>query len=603
MALEVTSVGSYVGGYKLLRYLGEGRLGFVFRARHQDEERAHRQGGDVVLRAIRPELSERADFKDRFTATLKPLRRLEHPSIARNVDALQLPDGQICTVDELVDGSPVAELLGREVTMPWSRALAIFHPVMAALAHAHARDVLHGGVCPRNVYIRKDDTVALLDFGIAAQELGPGLEYMAPELMRKGAGALLVGARPAGPPTEKSDVYSVGMCLYYALAGTFPWGSGKEPREIIQAKRAGKFPRVDALNPAVPPPLGQVLAGAITADPDERIPTITDLARALTRATEPAIGQWVRPGRTITREKQYVAQKLEQALARREATGHSTAKLRAVDLRAASSRAMEAIRTGEVDAQEVARIEKAREAWARRFERRTARNWAYALSGLSGPIFVAACALLIAAGAPLPVPADWVVFVFPSVVFFYLGALLGLKAGLRDLTSQDLGVLIAGWVSPIVSVFVLFGADWVLTTTKIGGAPGSGPRAATLLALIWTVNALLGCWYGERRNVTIEKERIRAALPKQAQRDSGAIVTRGFKAISEKALSSGRIKAISRRAVKAVSGRHQAVSRDVPKNGHEAVSRDVPTDGHKAVGEASARATDKHAAVGQKAAE
>ena len=558
MGLEVTSVGSYVGGYKLLRYLGEGRLGVVFRARHQDEERAHRQGGDVVLRAIRPELCGRADFKDRFTATLKPLRTLEHPSIVRNVDALQLPDGQICTVDELAEGDKITSLLGRDVALPWSRALAIFHPVMAALAHAHARGVLHGGVCPSNVVIRKDDTVGLLDFGIAAQELGPGLEFMAPELMRQGAGALLVGARPAKPPTEKSDVYSVGMCLYYALAGTFPWGTGKEPREIIEAKRAGRFPRVDVLNPGVPEPLGQVVNGAIATDPAERIPTVTDLARALTRATEPAIGHWVRPGRTITREKQYVAQKLEQALERRERSSLSTAKLKAVDLRAASSRAVAAIHTGEVDAQEVARIEKARERWARRFERRSARNWAYAGSAAAGPVFVGLCALLIMAGAPIPVPEDWIVYVLPSVVLFYFGALLGLMGGLREKTSQDLGVLVAGWISPILSIFVLFGGDWLLTTTKLGGEPGSAPRAATLLALIWSANALLGCWYAERRNQKVEREKIRAALPKEAQRDSGAIVTRGFKAISERALTSGRVKAVSKRKVP-VTGRQPVV--------------------------------------------
>ena len=563
MGLEVTSVGSYVGGYKLLKYLGEGRLGLVFRARHQDEEKAHEQGGDVAIRAIRPELCEREEFRKRFTATLKPLRQLEHPTVVRNVDALQLPDGQICTVEEFVEGSPVSALLGRDVSLPWSRALAIFHPVLAALAHAHARDVLHGGVRPGNVIIRSDDTIALMDFGIAAQELGPGLEFMAPELMREGAGALLVGARPAHPPTEKSDVYSVGMCLYYALAGTYPWGTGKEPRQIIEAKRADRFPRVDTLNPNVPAPLGQVLQGAIAADPAERSPTVTDLARALTRASEPAIGNWVRPGRTITREKQYVAQKLEQALHRRERQKQSTAKLKSVDLRAASSRALEAIRTGEVDAQEVARIEKAREAWARRFERRSARNWAYATSALSGPLAVGICALLIFAGAPLPT-ADWVVFVLPSLAFFYLGALLALMAGKRMRTSQDLSVVVAGLISPLVSVFLLFGGDWVLTETQLGGEPGSAPRAAALLSLIWTANALLGCWYGERQNVKAEKQRIRSALPKEARRrDSGPITARGFKAISEKALTSGRIKIPgSKRSVKTVTDRHKAVVTD-----------------------------------------
>ena len=237
-------------------------------------------------------------------------------------------------------------------------------------------------------------------------------------------------------------------------------------------------------------------------------------------------------------------------------------------MRAGSSRAVEAIRTGEVDAQEIARIEKAREAWARRFERRSARNWAYAASALSGPVFVGLCALFILLGAPLPIPEDAIVFILPSIVFFYLGGLLALMAAKREHTVQDLRVLVAGLISPIVSIFVLFGGDWVLTQTKLGGEPDSAPRAAALLALIWTANALLGCWYGERRNVYAEQEKMRAGLPKEARaRDSGAISTRGFKAISERALTSGRVKVVKPRAKGTETDRHAAVT----TNRHKAV--------------------------------
>ena len=340
MGLEATSVGSYVGGYKLLRFLGEGRLGPVFRALHQDSETAHEQGGDVALRALRPELCARDEFQERFTANLAGVVRLDHPSVVRHIDALVLPDGQLCLVEELVEAGTMLDLVGRGAPMPWSRALTLVHPVLAALAHAQARGVVHGAVCAKNILIRqRDDQVMLADFGIAAAELGPGLEAMAPELMRVGAAALLVAARPAAPSTERSDVYSVGMTLFLALTGSYPWGSSKEPRAIIDAKLHGRFPRADALNPALPPALGAVVAGALETDPVDRIGSLTELARALTQATEPALGTWVKPGRTITREKQFVAQRLEEALARREAAAEqgSLPKLKAVDFRAPSS--------------------------------------------------------------------------------------------------------------------------------------------------------------------------------------------------------------------------------------------------------------------------
>jgi serine/threonine protein kinase len=519
MGVDASHVGSYVGGYKIKKVLGEGRLGLVFRARAQDEVTALAQGGDVIFRAIRGALCERPEFRANFNVMLPLVAMLDHPGIVRHIDAMELPDGQLVLIEELVDGTPLSQLMGHGAPMPWSRALTIIEPLLGAMAHAKAREVVHGAVTPHNVLIRtSDEQVMLLDYGVAAAELGPGLAWMAPELLPIGPGAMLMSVRPASPPTERSDVYSVGMMLFVMLTGNYPWGGNTKPREIVEQKLNGDFTRVDVLNPTLPPALGAVVDSALERDPDKRIGSVTELSRALTQAVEPAIGQWVRPGRTITREKQFVAQRLEEALARRnEPRTRSSASMRSVQAVAGSSHSIEAIHSGEADPREVARIAHAREAWARRTNRTTARNWAYGLSALSGPGVMAAIGLFIAAGVAIPVPEDWLVFVGPSVVFYFLGAWLGLKSGLRARTRTDFAVIPRAIVSPVVSILVLFVGDWLLDVTNLGGGLDSGPRTAVLLAVIWSANALIGCWTADRLNRVVEQIAVEERLPPAAR--------------------------------------------------------------------------------------
>jgi|GEM_PF-5711938 len=523
MGVDSSHVGSYVGGYKIKAHLGEGRLGMVFRARAQNELTAQAQGGDVIFRALRPALCDRSEFRANFNVTLPLVAMLDHPSIVRHIDALELPDGQLVVIEEFVEGTPLSHIMGHGAPMPWSRALTIIEPLLGALAHAKAREVVHGAVNPSNVLIRaKDEQVMLLDFGVGASELGPGLPFMAPELLPIGPSATISSVRPASPSTELSDVYSVGMLLYVMLTGSFPWGATSKNRDIVAAKLRGGFQRADILNPALPPALGAVVEAACKLDPTKRIQSVTELSRALTQAVEPAIGQWIRPGRTITREKQFVAQRLEEALARRgEPRTRSAASLRAVDAVPASSHELEAIHTGDADPREVARIAHAREAWSRRSTRSVARNWAYVLSALAGPFVVALIGLLNAFGIVVPAPEDWVVFVLPALAFYFLGGWFGLKAGLRRFARTDMSLFPRAIVSPLISLLVLFGGDWLLDITNLGGGLDSGPRTAAILGAIWSANGVFGCWTANRLNRLVEQIKVEERLPPPAASATG----------------------------------------------------------------------------------
>lgn len=519
MGVDASHVGSYLGGYKIKQVLGEGRLGLVFRARAQDELTAQRQGGDVAFRAIRPALCERDEFRSHLNVLLPVVAMLDHPAIVRHVDALELPDGQLVLIEEFVEGTRVSQLAGHGVPMPWSRALTIVQPMLGGMAHAMAREMPHGAVHPGNVVIRSgDEQVMLMDYGIAASELGPGLAYMAPELLPSGTSSMLLSVRPAGPATERADIYSAGMMLYVMLTGNYPWGGNKRPREIVEAKLNGRFERADVLNPSLPPALASVIEAALEIDPAKRLRSVTELSRSLTQAVEPAVGQWVRPGRVITKEKQFVAQRLEEALARRnEPRTRSSASMKAIESLPQSSTRIQAIKTGDADPQEVARIAHAREVWTRKANEGAARSWAYAASALMGPAVMGVIGLMILAGVTLAVPEDWLIFVGPSFLFYFLGAWFGLKAGLRSRRKTDFAVLPRALVSPFVSVLVLFGGDWLLEVTDLGGSLDAGPRTAVVLAAIWSANALIGCWVADRLNKVVEATDVEERLPESAR--------------------------------------------------------------------------------------
>lgn len=523
MGVDASHVGSYLGGYRIKEVLGEGRLGIVFRARAQDEITAQRQGGDVAFRAVRPALCDRGEFRDQLNVLLPVVAMLDHPAIVRHLDALELPDGQLVLIDEFVEGTKVSQLAGHGVPMPWSRALTIIQPMLGGMAHAMARQMPHGAIHPGNVIIRTgDDQVMVTDYGIAASELGPGLAYMAPELLPGGTSSMLLSVRPVAPPSEQADIYSVGMMLYVMLTGNYPWGGNKRPREIVEAKLNGRFERADVINPALPPALASVIEAALEIDPSQRLRSVTELSRAITQAVEPAVGQWVRPGRVITREKQFVAQRLEEALARKnEPRTRSSASMKAIESLPQSSTRIVAIKTGEADPQEVARIAHAREVWTRKANVGAARSWAFAASALSGPVAMGLIGLLILAGVTLEVPDDWLIFVGPSFLFYFLGAWFGLKAGLRDRRSADFQVLPRALVSPFVSVLLLFGGDWLLDVTNLGGSLDAGPRTAVVLAAIWSANALIGCWVADRLNKVAEVADVEERLPESAARHTG----------------------------------------------------------------------------------
>jgi serine/threonine-protein kinase len=273
--VELSLAGIVVGAYTLERPLGHGGMGSVWLARRTDG----RFEGRAAVKLLNLALLTGAG-QERFRREGSVLARLEHPGIARLLDAGVSVTGQPYLVLEYVDGQRIDDYVRAHGLGPVA-IVRLFLSVLEAVGHAHANLIVHRDLKPSNILVRRDGAVKLLDFGIAklldadagarpstmedARALTP--EYAAPEQVRGDA------------ITTATDVYALGVMLYVLLSGRHPTAEGcHSPAQALEA----------LLSDANPKPIGLgdpdlVLRRALRQNPAERYQTVAAFADDLQR--------------------------------------------------------------------------------------------------------------------------------------------------------------------------------------------------------------------------------------------------------------------------------------------------------------------------------
>ncbi|MCO6042444.1 protein kinase [Aeoliella sp. ICT_H6.2] len=218
------TVGDTIGPYKLLQQIGEGGMGIVYMA-----EQAEPIERRVALKIIKPGMDSRQVIA-RFEAERQALAMMDHPNIARALEAGMTDTGRPYFVMELVKGVPITEYCDNHQLSPQER-LKLFVPVCQAVQHAHQKGIIHRDIKPSNVLVAHYDDVPVpkvIDFGVAkaidqrltektmftefGQVLGT-FEYMSPEQARFNQWDV----------DTRTDIYSLGVLLYELLSGETPF--------------------------------------------------------------------------------------------------------------------------------------------------------------------------------------------------------------------------------------------------------------------------------------------------------------------------------------------------------------------------------------------
>jgi WD40 repeat protein/serine/threonine protein kinase len=231
VALLREGPGTRIGPYKILQLIGEGGFGSVFMA--EQERPVSRK---VALKIIKLGMDTRQVIA-RFGAERQALAIMDHPNIARVLDAGATETGRPFFVMELVKGDPIVEYCDKN-NLSIQERLELFAQVCNAVQHAHTKGIIHRDIKPTNILVSTQDGrpyTKVIDFGIAKATAGKLTEktlftehkaligtpvYMSPE---QAEGSMDIDTR--------SDVYSLGVLLYELLTGTTPFTS----KELLSA--------------------------------------------------------------------------------------------------------------------------------------------------------------------------------------------------------------------------------------------------------------------------------------------------------------------------------------------------------------------------------
>ncbi|MGD0505855.1 MAG: protein kinase [Steroidobacteraceae bacterium] len=224
-------IGQRLGPYRVLALLGHGGMGSVWLAERADGLFARQ----VALKLIHPALKNRVT-SERFAREREILASLNHPNIARLLDAGFAEDGQPYLALDYVAGTPLTTYCD-EHRLSVRERLALYRQVLSALQYAHAHLVIHRDLKPANILVTSEGQVQLLDFGIA-KLLSEG-EAKETELTQMGGRALTPDyAAPeqiAGAAvTTAADVYALGVMLYELLTGERPYKLKRDSRGALE---------------------------------------------------------------------------------------------------------------------------------------------------------------------------------------------------------------------------------------------------------------------------------------------------------------------------------------------------------------------------------
>lgn len=274
--------GFFLGGYRILRPLGEGGMGKVFLAGHEGN------GQRVAIKVLPPKkAAEEEQALLRFRREMELSRRANHKNLARTLDVGSAGDVHFMVL-EYIPGDSLYHAVkgpnGGPLRVP--DTARFFLKVLDGLEAAHRSGLIHRDIKPSNIMVTPDGDARILDLGLAraANEESPltrpnvvigTLDYASPEQLGNAAQA-----------DRRSDLYSLGCTIYFTLAGRAPFEGGDVVNKIFKQRMEDPEP-LERVARGVPAAFAAIVRKLMAKSPDDRYQTCAELRPDLARWTDP----------------------------------------------------------------------------------------------------------------------------------------------------------------------------------------------------------------------------------------------------------------------------------------------------------------------------
>ena len=265
-----------VGRYQIREVLGRGAMATVYKAYDPSIDRT------LAIKILHPDLCVKEEYRSRFLREAKAAGILSHPNIVTIFDVGEV-DGRPYIAMELLDGTPLNDLMDAGGKLPISDAVGIGIQLTRALDYAHGKGIVHRDVKPSNIIqLKNSHIIKVTDFGICHID--------SPEDTQQTVMGQVLGTPQYMPPEQalgqkvdaRSDLFSVGVVLYLLLTGKRPFDG--ETLATVMYKIANVEPEpVDHVRGDIPPALRRIIDRCLKKQPEKRFQSGLELVDALVR--------------------------------------------------------------------------------------------------------------------------------------------------------------------------------------------------------------------------------------------------------------------------------------------------------------------------------